>query len=135
MWSDSQIALHWIFSEKRLSTFVANHVQEIHKLLPDATWQYCPTQSNPADLVTRGISFHALYNSDLWKQGPSWITNRAQWPKWECEEVLHLKTTDESAEDTTTADDPLPLTNINQVIDINRYSSWSKLLRVTAYVL
>jgi len=34
MWSDSQITLHWIFSEKRLPLFVANRVQEIHKLLP-----------------------------------------------------------------------------------------------------
>ena len=135
MWSDSQIALHWILSEKRLPTFVTNRVQEIHKLLPDATWQYCPTKSNPADLVTRGISFHALHNSDLWKQGPSWITDRTQWPKWKYGEVLHIQTTDESTEDTTTADDPMPQTNINQVIDINRYSSWSKLLRVTAYVL
>jgi len=68
MWSDSQIALHWIFSEKRLPLFMANHVQEIRKLLPDATWQYCPTECNPADLVTRGISLQTLSNSDLWKQ-------------------------------------------------------------------
>ena len=66
--------------------FVANCVQEIRKLLPNATWQYCPTECNPADLVTRGISFQGLYNSDLWKQAPSWITNREQWPTWDCVE-------------------------------------------------
>ena len=31
--------------------------------------------------------------------------------------------------------DSPPLRNINQVIDINRYSTWSKLIRVSAYVL
>ena len=57
MWSDSQITLHWIFSEKKLQIFIANRVQEIRNLLPNATWQYCPTEYNPADLVTRGTYF------------------------------------------------------------------------------
>ena len=135
MWSDSQIALHWIFSEKRLPLFVANRVQEIHKLLPDATWQYCPTECNPADLVTRGISLQTLNNSDLWKQGPSWLANKDQWPTWDHGEVLHLQATDEATEDPAVEGDAQPLKNINHIIDINRFSSWSKLLRVSAYVL
>ena len=135
MWSDNQITLHWIFSEKKLPIFVANRVQEIHKLLPNATWHYCPTVCNPADLVTRGILFQELYNSDLWKQTPSRLTKREQWPTWDCEEVLHLQTTDETAEDSSIDDDSPPLRNINQVIDINRYSTWSKLIRVSAFVL
>ena len=49
MWSDSQITLYWIFSEKKLPIFVANRVGEICKLLPNATWHYCPTVCNPAD--------------------------------------------------------------------------------------
>ena len=135
MWSDSQIALHWIFSDKKLPIFVSNRVQKVRKLFSDATWQYCPTQSNPADLVTRGISFHSLNSSDQWRQGPSWITNKAQWPKWEYGEVLHLHTAEESSEDLPTEDDSLPPANISLVFDINRYSSWSKLLQVTVYVL
>ena len=134
MWSDSQITLHWIFSEKKLPIFIANRVQEIRNLLPNATWQYCPTEYNPADLVTRGISFQELCNSDLWKQAPSWITKREDWPTWDYGEVLHLQATDETAE-ALGIDDSASLRNINQVIDINRYCTWSKLIRVSAYVL
>ena len=44
MWSDSQIALCWISNKKKLPPFVANRVNEIHDLVPTATWMYCPTQ-------------------------------------------------------------------------------------------
>ena len=43
MWSDSQIALHWLLSTKKLQPFVANRTQEIHNLVPGAMWNYCPT--------------------------------------------------------------------------------------------
>jgi len=34
LWSDSQIVLHWLFSDKQLKPFVANRVQEISALFP-----------------------------------------------------------------------------------------------------
>ena len=74
-----------------------------------------------------------MCNSDLWKQAPSWITKREDWPAWNYGEVLHLQATDETAKDLAIDDSP-SLRNINQVIDINRYSTWSKLIRVSAYV-
>ena len=136
MWSVSQIlSLHWIFSEKKLPIFVVNCVREIRKLLPNATWHYYPRICNPANLVTRGILFQELYNSDLWKQARSWLTKREQWATWGCGEVLHLQATDEAAENSGIDDDSPPPRNINQVNDINRYRTWSKLIRVSAYVL
>ena len=55
-WSDSQIVIHWLSSQKELKCFVQNRVKEIHQLTNNATWNYCPTTDNPADLLTRGIS-------------------------------------------------------------------------------
>ena len=136
MWSDSQITLHWLSSKKKLQPFVANRVHEIHKLLPDVPWQYCPTQDNPADLVTRGISLDYLTDSRLWKYGPSWLSAESQWPKWEHSEILHLQTTVDISEDLPNRDEPsLHHTGIGQIIDIQHYSNLSKLLRVSAYVL
>ena len=54
-WSDSQITLHWIMGEKRTNAFVAHRVVEILNLSGPDHWRYCPTQDNPADLLTRGI--------------------------------------------------------------------------------
>ena len=91
MWSDSQITLCWISNKKKLPPFVANRVNEIHDLVPTATWMYCPTQDNPGDLVTRGISFDSLRELRLWQYGPTWLTCKSQWPKWEHSETLHLQ--------------------------------------------
>ena len=46
MWSDSQIVLHWIMSQKLLPVFVHHRTAEIQSLLPQANWGYCPTSEN-----------------------------------------------------------------------------------------
>ena len=63
--SDSQIVLHWISSNKLLKRFVANRVTEIRKLTTQNTWKYCPTELNPADLLTRGITSNQYENNLL----------------------------------------------------------------------
>ena len=55
LWTDSQIVLHWLNSNKDLQQFVRNRVQEIIHLFAASHWRYCPTKDNPADLLTRGI--------------------------------------------------------------------------------
>ena len=49
MWSDSEIVLHWLNSDKILKQFVANRVQEIKQLVPATHWNYCPL--NPISLI------------------------------------------------------------------------------------
>ncbi|XP_077866237.1 uncharacterized protein LOC144353834 [Saccoglossus kowalevskii] len=44
IWSDSQIVLHWLKSDKKLPLFVTNRVNEI-KTFP-MTMKYCPTKDN-----------------------------------------------------------------------------------------
>jgi len=79
MWSDSQIVLHWIGSTKQLPTFVQNRVAEIQANVPNANWRHCPTLANPADLLSRGTTTHALM-SKLWQHGPEWLTSTSLWP-------------------------------------------------------
>lgn len=52
MWTDSQIVLSWLKSTKQLPTFVKNRIQEIKINTNTCTWNYCPTSSNPADLLS-----------------------------------------------------------------------------------
>ena len=65
LWSDSQIVLHWILNQKKLKSFVASRVQEIINSVPTSAWKYCPTHDNPADLVTRGITYRTLETSEF----------------------------------------------------------------------
>ncbi|XP_036346924.1 uncharacterized protein LOC118756260 [Rhagoletis pomonella] len=46
------------------------------------TWSYVPTESNPADIISRGVSPKELLNMDLWKYGPSFLaSSQHNWPK------------------------------------------------------
>ena len=82
LWSDSQIVLNWWSTSKPFNRFVKNRVQEIHLLTEDFPWKYCPTDDNPADLLTRGITASQFTNNTLWNNGTSWITRKDEWPVW-----------------------------------------------------
>jgi len=80
MWSDGQIVLHWIKSQKPLPVFVQHHTAEIQFLLSQANWSYCPKSENPADLLSRGTTIEVLKSSLLWNHRPTWFTTPSQWP-------------------------------------------------------
>ena len=80
LWSDSEIVLHWLNSTKSLKQFISNRVTKMKKLFPVTSWHYCPTNDNPADLLTRGIPAPHFLSSSLWQRGPSWLTVVSQWP-------------------------------------------------------
>ena len=135
LWSNSQIVLHWIHSVKKLKQFIAHRIQEISRAFPITLWNYCPMGDNPADLVTRGTTSTVLSTS-LWTNGPSWLTDESKWPQWNPSALaLHLQTDSVETDQHITTDPTEPLTGINQIIDLSRYSTLSKLLHVTGYVL
>lgn len=98
MWSDSRIVLYWLAQTARNKCqYVANRVDTIQKLSKDlqASWHYCPTKSNPADLLTRDISLRQFQqSSSLWIYGTTWLSSPEDWPSWETNKlnavVLHL---------------------------------------------
>ena len=49
--------------------------------------------------------------------------------------MLHVQTTDVVSEDSQRSDEASQYTDIGRIIDIERYSDLSKLLRVSAYIL
>ena len=91
MWSDSQIVLHWLNSDKKLKYFVSSHVKEVTNVCPAQWRSYCPSADNPADLLTRGISLPTLQASAIWTHGPEWLTYEEQRPVWSPKEMLHVQ--------------------------------------------
>ena len=60
-WTDSIIVLQYINNtEARYHTFVANRVAEIQERTDVKEWRHVPTQDNPADDASRGISASSL---------------------------------------------------------------------------
>ena len=70
-WSDSCIALGWVRGDpSRWKPWVSNRVRKIQAVVDKSCWRYIPTDDNPSDLVTRGVSAEALISSELWWKGP-----------------------------------------------------------------
>ncbi|KAK6028966.1 hypothetical protein OSTOST_04936 [Ostertagia ostertagi] len=77
--TDSEVALCWIKSSRKLPVFVSNQCVRIHKLRSqieseNVTVQFfhVPTSYNPADAGTRGLSKEQIINS-AWVKGPRWL--------------------------------------------------------------
>ena len=74
-YTDSKVTLDWIKGNaNRWKTFVGNRVAEIQQLVAPNHWHFCPGKDNPADCLTRGMLAQDIVKSDLWRQGPPWLS-------------------------------------------------------------
>lgn len=82
-WSDSSAVLGWLNgAPSRLTVFVANRVNKIAALVNSSQWRYVTTETNPADLLSRGVSPRELTTTLLWWEGPPWLKmDPARWPR------------------------------------------------------
>ncbi|XP_063635199.1 uncharacterized protein LOC134805946 [Cydia splendana] len=79
LWSDSEIVLYWMKSEKLLPPFVCRRINEI-KQNKDIEPRYVNTELNPADLATRPELW--LTKKELWFNGPQFLSlSEEGWPK------------------------------------------------------
>lgn len=135
-WSDSQIVLFWL--SKEVSTikcqFVNNRINEIRSFNQrfNPTWRYCPTASNPADLLTRGLNYNRFQASSMWFNGPPWLTSENKWPVWTSKpDIATIALSHVSAEVPLQTN---PSKGIENILQPTRYN-WTYLLRVTAALL
>ena len=122
--------------------YVMSRVQEIWAYTTPDSWRFCPGNQNPADIPSRGMSASVLVSKKRWWNGPEFLyKDEREWPQED-----HIQSDNENAwkeiiqnPATTThaliSSTQVTKIGVHQIIDVNRYSSWKKLLRVTAYVL
>ena len=138
-WSDSQIVLHWLYSTKQLKPYVANRVAEIKTLTTNDNWRYYPTDDNPADLLTRGITASQLIASQIWRSGPTWLLeNPKAWPSWKSTTHLLLSQTGDLTKEEKAPippDDPCNQHELHHLIQVSDFGSLSRLVDVVAYLL
>ena len=71
-WTDTFLVLSWLQEIRRgWNTFIANRVQAIQDVFKVNRWRHVPSESNPADLATRGDSADQLVSRTLWWHGQS----------------------------------------------------------------
>jgi len=135
LWSDSQIILYWIKSDKKLHQFVSHWVTEIHQLTPNSTWKYCPTEENSADLLIKGITVTQMKSSLPWHQGPQWLTDHNKWPVWQPAATFHLQAATVMTSEFVPTTSLKPCNGLHKIIDLTNYSTLASAVRVTAFKL
>ena len=148
IWLDSQCVLNWIQSERPLGTFVENRVKEI-KTDKDINFHYISTTENPADKASRGTSTRELRDDRIWWHGPEWLVQPQQtWPEWKRasndqeETGIQSQTKSEFRKSKVMFEAKLvagegspELKEKPFIIDVEWFSSFTKLCRATAWVI
>lgn len=133
-WTDSTTVLCWLRTDPRsYSAFVANRLGEIDELTHAASWRWVPTRLNCADIGTRDNDPPDLSPNGPWFGGPAFLQQAEDaWPR----ERRPPQPDPQSLERRPAtflhigADRP----GTGALPDIRRFSSWSRLLRATAWV-
>lgn len=127
-WSDSKTVISWLTnSNRKYHQFVSLRISEILDTTDLQEWQWIPGKQNVADEATKWARKPDISLNSRWFKGPDFLlTPEHEWPVYktsfepiDAEEVEYVQ-----VHDTT-----------ETVIDINRFSSWKRLLRTTAYML
>ena len=125
---DSRMVLSWICSEaRRFKPFVSVRVGEIQDNSDPAEWRHIPGELNVADEVSRGISVKKL--ADRWQKGPNFLRlPESEWPQ------------DATAADQREVEREQRAVHLvfegnkgRLPLDCKKFSSWKRLVRVTAY--
>lgn len=141
-WSDSMNVLWWIRKPSRsFRPFIANRIGEIHDSSSPTQWRHVSPHQNPADLPTRGMSVTEVKRSEIWWKGPNFLSMPEDtWPKTEIdvtpEATLEVRKKARATFDVPGTESVLfALTRkTTWRLDPGRYSSWTRLLRVRAWV-
>ena len=135
LWTDSEDVVCWIQGQsRRYKTFVANRVSEIHQGSNPRQWRHVPTDLNCADDATRGLHAKELTMNHRWFSGPEFLYEEEDaWPQRK-----HVKQENRSGDCLAEIAKPKMTfaTDASQPwMDPLRYSSWTRLTRVTAWVI
>ena len=130
-WTDSTVVLSWLTGDpRRFKTYVGNRVSRIVELLPPDRWQHVSGTDNPADCASRGLFPSELLEHPLWWTGPPWLTqDPTLWPQ-----VTHTNINRDN-ETETRKTCLVSIVTPNELIPLTRYSSYTRLKRVTAWIL
>ncbi|XP_064619660.1 uncharacterized protein LOC135483047 [Lineus longissimus] len=137
-WTDSMDVLYWLRGQsRRYKPFVAHRVASIHLETAVSQWKHVPGEVKPADLATRGQTVEELIVPNCWTDGPqflyggsvTWPVEGKEEPRGALEEIRKSATDIASTQVQDEPDAKAP------VFRLDRYSSWTRILRMTAWLL
>ena len=139
-------ALWWIRERSRIfKPFVANRVGEIQSLTNPKQWRFAPTNQNPADFTTRGMRVSNLAKEKKWYSWPDLIRKKeSDWPVNQINtdkvsEATEIKKTAQASWQACRSNGNWTVISVREDdqlcrLDSKRFSSWTKLIRIQAWV-
>ena len=132
-WSDSKTVLCWLKNKSEWKQFVRLRVDQILQE-SNIKWHYVNIKDNPADIASRGMHIHQLASNELWWRGPPWLNDQQDWPS-----LPELESTEESETEKRTISATAVIAEKSPQgpeasIDLQRYDSQHKVIRITAWV-
>ena len=127
---DNTTTLAWLTAApQRFRVFVANRIVNTTALVPDTAWSHVPTQDNPADCATRGLTANELKQHHLWWTGPSWLLRQPV--------SIPIQPTEEELEKERATEAKPEVCHVSHAAEIleGRVRSYNKLIRVTAWIM
>lgn len=126
-WTDSRTVLSWIRSDTRKikGQFVAFRISEIQDSTNVNDWKYVPSKLNVSDDATKWNKKLNVNIENRWFSGPAFLHRPdTEWPQ---DDKLDHQTTEEMMVVTI-------FPNKKELVNFERFSKWSRLLRTVAYV-
>ena len=134
--TDSTVALFWIRGHnKEWKQFVQNRVIEIRQLVSPEYWSHCCGQTNPADIPSRGLAVKEMATNELWWNGPASLEKNTYEELTMPVECAVEMMTEDRVTHNLFASNSTSGKGLQQVIVCENYSTLTRLLRVTAYVI
>ncbi|KHJ87535.1 hypothetical protein OESDEN_12690, partial [Oesophagostomum dentatum] len=141
--SDSEIALAWIKSSRKLPPFVNNQKERISKLRAQfegnglkVQFYHVPTHYNPADAGTRGLTATNV-TQHAWLRGPQWLKRDVPHLPIKPIEAIHERQEcepEEMVQLNVVISPTLVCNTEDQFIELTRFSQYKRVLRVIARV-
>ena len=139
---DSQVVLQWILSDPvkcKKKVFVANRLKDIKRFEAEISndyniqinYKYVPTNSNPADLLTRGLSLDSFKQQLIfWLNGPDFINmDKVNWPS------SNLCCLSPDSQNIVMATQAVPIPIAPAVISLENYSKFTRALNVVTNII
>ena len=130
---DSEIVRAMIQKESYgFNTFAGVRIGEIQALTDKTNWYWIESSLNVADIISRGAHPEDLDVASWWQTGPKFLKDDEEnWPVKQSYSGSDLPDQVVMAFQTI----PTALPRMSHVIDIERFSCYDKLMRVTARIL
>ena len=131
---DSEIIFSMIQRESYgYKTYAALGIGEIQSATDPQDWYWISGYENIADWVTRGRHVEELSEKGIWQNGPEFLRlPEDEWPIRQSCQTLKIP---ESIKSVMTFNAAVDNLQIGIIIDIDRFSCYTKLIRVTSRVL